>query len=167
MTEKQFNTNLESVKVALARAFQVHPSLIRVAIDSSRRLLQTPGGARALSSTDVKLTVEFFVAPSDAAAMQNAVTRVQGDPSELASAVETETSIAVTPALTAPAAVSDQIPPTAAPNTATPTPVPTEPVPGDIENENEATNAAHTRSAFGLCASFLVAVTAVWVSSFC
>jgi len=165
MTEAQFNTNLESVKVALARTFQVHPSLIRVAIDSSRRLLQTPG-ARALSSTDVKLTVEFFVAPSDAAAMQNAVTRVQGDPSELASAVETETSIAVTPALTAPAAVSDQIPPTAAPNTATPTPVPTEPVPGDIENENEATNAAHTRSAFGLCAS-LVAVMAVWVSSFC
>jgi hypothetical protein len=51
--------------------------------------------------------------------------------------------------------------------TATPAPVPTEPVPGDIENENEATNAAHTRSAFGLCASFLVAVTAVWVSSFC
>jgi hypothetical protein len=166
MTEAQFNTNLESVKVALARTFQVHPSLIRVAIDSSRRLLQTPG-ARALSSTDVKLTVEFFVAPSDAAAMQNVVTQVQVDPSVLASAVETETSITVTPALTAPAADADQIPPTAAPNTAAPTPMPTSPVPGggDIP-EDEGANAAHVRSAFGLCAS-LVAVMAVWVSSFC
>jgi hypothetical protein len=110
MTEAQFTTNQESVKVALARSFQLHPSLIRISIDSNRRLAPITT-SRMLSTTNVKLVVELFVTPSDASAMQSKVAQVKLNPAALASAVMMETGITVIPALVAPAVTANVSPP--------------------------------------------------------
>jgi hypothetical protein len=170
MTEQQFTLHKGSVTAALASTFGVHASLIRVAIDSSssrRRLLDdavsplvspkpivtSAAAPRALSSTDVKLTVELFVAPGAAAAMESTVTQVKSNPAALASAVEAETSIAVTPTLTVPAETAGQTPPAAPP-------APTESPDRGVSNSAAARGA--TALAIGM-AAVVAAVQLAWL----